>query len=198
MSFTPKVLAFAGSLRKASWNKKLVRIAAEAVRAAGGEVTLVELNDFPLPIFDEDSEARDGLPENARKLKDLMLAHQGFLISSPEYNSSITPLVKNTIDWTSRGRPGETPLACYAGKTAVLISASPGALGGMRALVHLRAILGNIGTLVLPATISIAKAPEAFAEDGSLKDKNQQQKIEKLAAGLVAFLRKHYEPEVPL
>ncbi len=190
MASPPRILAFAGSARKASFNKKLARIAAAAARAAGAEVTLIELEDYPLPLFNQDDEAEHGLPENARKLKDLMLSHQGFLISSPEYNSSITPLLKNTIDWASRPVPGEPPLACFDGKAALLISASPGALGGMRALVHVRAILGNIGTHVLPGTISIAQAHEAFNEDGSLKDPAKQQRIEKLAADLVRFLQK--------
>jgi NAD(P)H-dependent FMN reductase len=195
MSNSPNVLAFAGSLRRDSWNKKLARLAAEAVEQAGGSVTLVELNDYPLPIFNEDDEARDGEPENARRLKDLMRAHQGLLISSPEYNSSITPLVKNTIDWASRPGPGHPALDAFRGKTAVLISASPGALGGMRALVHLRSILGNIGTLVLPNTISITKAHEAF--DGEqLKDPAQQAKLESIASEFVEFLRKHYPEPV--
>jgi NAD(P)H-dependent FMN reductase len=187
---TPKILAFAGSARKASWNKKLVHIAAAGARAAGAEVTLIDLADYPLPLFNEDEEAERGLPENGRKIKDLMLSHQGFLISSPEYNSSITALLKNTIDWASRPIPGEPPLACFTGKVATLISASPGALGGMRALVHVRAILGNIGTLVLPGTISIVKAHEAFAEDGSLKDRQQHERVERLGGELVTFLRK--------
>jgi chromate reductase, NAD(P)H dehydrogenase (quinone) len=185
-----RILAFAGSARKGSFNKMLVRVAAAGARAAGAEVTLVELEDYALPLFNQDDEAEHGLPENARKLKDLMLSHQGFLISSPEYNSSITPLLKNTIDWASRPVAGEPPLACFDGKAALLISASPGALGGMRALVHVRAILGNIGTHVLPGTISISQAHEAFNEDGSLKDPAKQQRVEKLAADLARFLRK--------
>ena len=119
-----------------------------------------------------------------------MLSHQGFLISSPEYNSSITALLKNTIDWASRPVVGEPPLACFTDKVAVLISASPGALGGLRGLVHVRAILGNIGTLVLPDTISIIRAHEAFADDGALKDPKQQQRVEMLGARLAEFLRK--------
>jgi chromate reductase len=187
---SPRILAFAGSARRASWNKKLVHIAAAGARAAGAEVTLIDLAEYPLPLFNEDEEAERGLPENGRKIKDLMLSHQGFLISSPEYNSSITALLKNTIDWASRPVPGEPPLACFTGKVATLISASPGALGGLRALVHVRAILGNIGTLVLPGTISITKAHEAFAEDGSLKDPKQHERVEKLGGELVTFLRK--------
>jgi len=190
MSSPPKILAFAGSARKASWNKKLVRIAAAGARTAGAEVTLIELEDFALPLFNQDDEAAHGLPENARKLKDLMLSHQGFLISSPEYNSSITPLLKNTIDWASRPVKGEPPLACFDGKVALLVSASPGALGGMRGLVTVRSILGNIGTHVLPGTISISQAADAFSDDGSLKDPAKQQRVEKLAGDLVRFLQK--------
>ena len=109
MTTTPKILAFAGSARKESFNKKMVRIAAAGARAAGAEVTVMELEQFRLPLFDQDEEAEHGLPENGRKIKDLMLAHQGFLIAAPEYNSSITPLLKNTIDWASRPVPGEPP-----------------------------------------------------------------------------------------
>jgi chromate reductase len=190
MAFIPKILAFAGSARKSSFNKKLVRIAAAGARVAGADVTLIDLADFPLPVFNEDDEAEHGLPPNGRKIKDLMLSHQGFLISSPEYNSSISGLLKNTIDWASRPVPGEAPLACFANKVAVLMSASPGALGGLRGLVHVRAILGNIDTLALPGTISIAKAFDAFEEDGSLKDKKQQTTVEKLGADLAGMLHK--------
>lgn len=190
MAVTPKILAFAGSTRKDSFNKKLVRIAAAAARSAGAEVTLIDLADYSLPLFNQDDEAERGQPDNARKLKELMKTHHGFLISSPEYNSSITPLLKNTIDWASRSIPGEKPLECFAEKVALLISASPGALGGLRALVHVRAILGNIGTLVLPGTISISQAHEAFAEDGSLKDPKRQATVEKLGADLTVHLRK--------
>jgi NAD(P)H-dependent FMN reductase len=119
-----------------------------------------------------------------------MKSHHGFLISAPEYNSSITPLLKNTIDWVSRPVPGEAPLECFTGKFAVVMSASPGALGGLRGLVHLRAILGNIGTHVLPATHSLAKANEAFEPDGTLKDPARRETIERLGGELVGFLRK--------
>src|ERR1035437_1107676 len=130
-----KILAFAGSLRMGSFNKKLVKIAAEGARKAGAEVTLIDLKDFPLPIFDEDLERSAGLPADGRKLKDLFLAHDALLISAPEYNSSISAVLKNTIDWVSRPVPGEAPLGCFDGKVAGLMSASPGALGGLRGLV---------------------------------------------------------------
>ncbi|MGD9723875.1 MAG: NADPH-dependent FMN reductase [Pirellulales bacterium] len=191
MVTAPKILAFAGSARRASFNKQLVRIAANGALAAGGEVTLVDFRDYPLPLFDQDDEAERGMPEQALRFKELMLSHQGFLISAPEYNSSITPLLKNAIDWASRPVPNEPSLACFTGKVAVLMSASPGALGGLRGLVHVRAILGNIGTLVLPATISIPKAMDAFAEDGSLRDSGKQAAVAQLGAELVSFLQKH-------
>ncbi|MEX2111544.1 MAG: NAD(P)H-dependent oxidoreductase [Pirellulales bacterium] len=190
VTIVPRILAFAGSVRKESFNKKLVQIAATGARAAGAEVMYIDLRDYPLPLFDQDLESEHGLPENAGKLKTLMLSHHGFLISAPEYNSSITPLLKNTIDWASRPVAGEPPLACFSGKAAVIMSASPGALGGLRGLVHLRAILGNIGTHVLPATHSLAKATDAFAADGSLVDRGRHETIEQLGGQLAAFLRK--------
>lgn len=177
-----KVLAFAGSLRKNSYNKKLVKIAAEGARAAGAEVTLLDLKEFPLPVFDEDLESSEGLHPNARKLKDILLAHQAFLISSPEYNSSISGALKNVIDWTSRPVQGEKMLECFQGKVAGLMSASPGGLGGLRGLVHVRAILENIGMIVVPRQVAIASASEAFEADGSLKDKKKQALVEQIGS----------------
>ncbi|MCC6676654.1 MAG: NAD(P)H-dependent oxidoreductase [Phycisphaerales bacterium] len=193
---TPSVLAFAGSLRKESYNKKLVKIAAEGAREAGASVTVIDLADLPLPIFDEDLEQREGLHPNARKLKDYLLAAGGLLISSPEYNSSFSAALKNAIDWASRpttgpdGKP-EKPLECFTGKVCGLVSASPGALGGLRGLVHLRAVLGNIGVIVLPEQVAVVRANEAMDPAGRLKDPKQEAavkavgaKVAKLAARL--------------
>src|SRR5262245_32979393 len=130
----PRILAFAGSTRRDSVNRKLLTIAAEDVRRAGGQVTVVELSDYPMPLLDEDLEAAGGIPEPARRLKKLFLEHDGLLLACPEYNSSITPLLKNVIDWVSRREGTEGALACYKGKTAALISASPSMLGGLRGL----------------------------------------------------------------
>ena len=185
-----RILAFAGSLRKDSYNKRLVRIAAAGATAAGAAVTLLDLRDYPLPLFDEDLEREQGLPDNATTLKRMFIDHDGFLIASPEYNSSITGVLKNTIDWVSRRVEGETPLVAYKGKTAALISASPGALGGLRALVHVRAILGNIGVLVLPTQVAVPKAMEAFDADGKLKDPNLQASIEGLGKSLAQTIVK--------
>jgi chromate reductase len=187
----PKILAFAGSLRKDSYNKKLARTAAEGARGAGADVTLIDLKDFPLPVYDGDLETAEGLPANAKKLKDIFLQHQGLLIASPEYNSSVPGGLKNVIDWVSRtASKDEPPLACFNNKAAVIMSASPGGLGGLRALVHLRAMLGNIGVLVIPQQVAVPRAHEAFNPDNSLKDPKQRVAIEKLGADLTLILMK--------
>ncbi len=190
MSTPPKILAFAGSTRAESYNKKLLKIAIEGARSAGAQVTFLNLHDLPLPLYDSDLEAREGLPLNARKLKELMLEHHGFLISAPEYNSSITGVLKNTIDWASRPAPGEKDLACFIKKVAAIMSASPGALGGLRGLVHVRAILENIHVLVLPQQVSIPKAHEAFDAEDNLKDPKKQAAIQTLGADLASVLAK--------
>jgi chromate reductase, NAD(P)H dehydrogenase (quinone) len=185
-----KILAFAGSARKDSWNKKLVKIAAEGARTAGAEVTDLDLGDLPLPLYDEDLEKAEGLPANALKLKAMMKAHQGFLIACPEYNSSITPLLKNAIDWASRPEPNEPSLICFKDKVAVLMSASPGGLGGLRGLVHVRSILSNIGGLVLPDQKAIRNAHQVFDENGNLQDETQQTAIMQLGSKLAAVTAK--------
>jgi len=177
MSNKPKLLVFAGSLRKDSHNKKLVKIAEAGAREAGADTTYIDLAHLQLPIYNQDDEDASGLPDGARKLKDLMLNHDGFLIAAPEYNSSITAALKNAIDWASRPAQAEGNLACFKGKVVGLMSASPGALGGLRGLVHVRAIFNNIFSLVIPEQVAVSKANEAFADDGSLKDAKQQQAV---------------------
>lgn len=186
----PKILAFAGSTRTDSFNKKLIRIAVSGASDAGADVTTIDLRDFHMPLYDGDLEQNEGLPQNVQKLKELMLSHQGFLISAPEYNSSITGVLKNTIDWTSRQSENETPLDCYKGKVAGIMSASPGGLGGLRGLVHVRAILENMGVLVIPEQIAVSAAHEAFDVDNLLKDKKQEEKVKKIGANLTKILAK--------
>lgn len=181
----PKILAFAGSTGSTSFNKRLVKVAAAAARAAGADVTEVDLKDYPLPLYDSDLEARDGLPASAKKLQELMKAHRGLLISSPEYNSSISGVLKNAIDWLTRTEKAEPSLACFEGKVCALLAASPGALGGLRGLVTVRSILSNIKVLVLPDQVAVGKAHEAFGDDGKLKDNKQQKAVDALAAELV-------------
>jgi NAD(P)H-dependent FMN reductase len=181
----PAVLVFAGSTREGSFNRVLARLGAAAVDRAGGAATLLELRDYPLPLFDQDLEAREGLPANALRLKEAFLAHRGLLIACPEYNSSITPLLKNSLDWVSRKAGNEGPLAGFDGKVAALLSASPGALGGLRGLVTVRSILGNIRVTMLPDQLAVPTAHEAFDGAGELKDAGKRAALDALAGKLV-------------
>jgi chromate reductase, NAD(P)H dehydrogenase (quinone) len=185
-----RILAFAGSTRGGSFNKKLIKIAAAGASAAGAEVTLIDLRDYSMPLYDGDLEASEGLPDNAHLLRRLFFTHDGLLVACPEYNSSISGVLKNTIDWVSRPRPDEPDLACFTGKVAAIMSASPGNLGGLRGLVTVRSILSNIGVLVLPGQIATPKAAEAFDADGSLKDKARHAQVEALGRRLVEMLMK--------
>jgi len=169
-----KLLFFAGSARKDSLNKKLVKLAVDKAQDAGADVTHIDLRDFEMPIYDGDCEDEKGVPENAIKLKKLFIEHDGFFISCPEYNSSIPPLVKNTIDWVSRPHEeNEGSLIAYKGKVAALGAVSPGGIGGMRGLVPLRMLLGNIGVLVSPSQVAVGNGFQAFDNDGALKDDRQ-------------------------
>ncbi len=186
---TPKILAFSGSLRAESFNQKLVTLAADFARAAGAEVTLISLRDFRLPLFDQDLESAEGMPAAGRELKALFAAHDGLIIASPEYNSMITPALKNAIDWVSRVTgPDEPMLSALKGKSAAILSASPGGYGGARSLGFLRPFLENIGISVLPEQVSVPTAHEAFTADGSLSDAGQLESVRLLAESLVAGL----------
>jgi len=186
---TPKILALAGSLRTESLNKKLIRVGVEGAKAAGADVTLIDLRDHPVPVYDGDLEAA-GMPGNVLALKKLFQEHHGLLIASPEYNGSIPGPLKNVIDWVSRSAPGERPLASFADKVAALLSASPGGAGGMRALVHLRASLTHINVLVIPQQVSVSRANEAFNPDGSFKDGKQQASVHNVAKKLAETIAK--------
>jgi len=189
MSTKPKILAFAGSARKDSFNVKLMRVAASIAEENGAEVTVVDFRDLEMPLYDGDIENANGLPESAKRFKKLMKEHHGFLIASPEYNSSISPLLKNAIDWASRPEEGEKPLEAFLGKTAGLLSASPGGLGGLRGLVTLRSILGNIQVLVLPQQFALSTAHEAFDEVGALRDAKQSERVAQVVVSLIETTR---------
>lgn len=180
-----RILAFAGSARRDSLNRKLLAVVVEATRAAGGDVTLVDLNDYALPLYHGDLEERDGLPDNARKLIELVLKHDALLIASPEYNSMITPLLKNTIDWCTRG--DDNP---FIGKVVAVVSASPGQFGGVRSMQMARALLTHLGAHVIPAQCVLPKADEAFDENGKLRDARTQKAAEKVARELVTTAAK--------
>jgi len=169
-----KLLFFAGSARKDSINKKLAKLAADTAKDAGAEVTYVDLRDYEMPLYDGDGEEQGGLPENAKKLKKLFAEHDGFFIASPEYNSSMPPLVKNTVDWLTRPHEENEPsLIAFKGKVAALGAVSPGGLGGLRGLVPLRMLLGNIGVMVIPSQVAVGSGFQAFGEDGGLNDERQ-------------------------
>ena len=187
----PRILAFAGSSRRDSFNKRLLKIAASGAEAAGAYVTRIDLADYPMPLFNQDLESEQGIPENALQFKRLLIDHDAFIIASPEYNSAFSPLLKNVIDWASRAESDdEPPLMAFQGKTAVILAASPGALGGLRGLVFLRMLLANIGVTVLPEQQAIPQAFKAFNEDGSLVDDRKQQSVMALGKKLAVTVGK--------
>ncbi len=181
----PKILAFSGSAREKSYNQRLVEYAARKAEAAGAEVTLINLGDFPMPIMNEDLEREEGQPEHGTRLKKLMIEHDAFLIACPEYNRSITPLLKNAIDWASRRVGDEPPLVAYKGKLAAIISASPGGLGGLRSLMHVREILVNLGVLVIAEQHAVSRAGSAFDDSGELANDSDAERIDAIAKRLV-------------
>jgi NAD(P)H-dependent FMN reductase len=173
-----RLLFLAGSARKASTNKLLAAVAASTAKAQGVDVTLIDLKDFEMPLYDGDLEEEGRLPENAKRLKQLFVEHNGIFIASPEYNSSISHLLKNALDWISRPQSdGEPPLWAYNGKVMAIASVAPGALGGLRGLVPLRMMLGNIGVAVVPNQVAISNGFNAFDDAGGLKDEQQSQML---------------------
>lgn len=186
----PKVLAFSGSARKASFNQRLVRNAARAAEDAGAEVTVINLVDFPMPIMNQDLEAEQGQPEHGTRLKNLFIEHDAILLAAPEHNSSITALLKNAIDWVSRRVGDEAPLVAFKGKPVAIMSASPGRLGGLRGLVHVRSILSNLGMLVLPNQHAVSSAGSAFDDDGELANDADQKRVREIASRLVEITKK--------
>ncbi|HEV2957054.1 MAG TPA: NAD(P)H-dependent oxidoreductase [Xanthobacteraceae bacterium] len=187
----PKVLVFSGSIRTGSFNARLAALAAKEIARAEAEVTRISLLDFPLPLYDGDHEARSGAPENAVKLKRMFCAHQGVFIASPEYNASLTPLLKNAIDWISRVRENkEPPLSAYRNRVFALGAASNGTLGGMRSIMALRQALElGCGALVIPEQIAVREASHAFDENDELKDERSAALLRTLARRLVELAR---------
>jgi len=189
MSDAPRILALAGSLRAGSFNRRLLAVAADGARAAGADVTGVDLRDFPLPVYDADLESASGLPPAALALKERFRAAEGLLVASPEYNAAISGTLKNVFDWVSRPAPGEKPLACFKGKVAALCAASTGALGGIRGLASVRLILGNLGVVLLPDQVALPKAAEAFDDDGNVVDPARRKSLSELGAALARATR---------
>lgn len=185
----PRILMLAGSARRDSTNKKLAAAAAKKAAALGAEVDLIDPADFPIPLYDGDLEA-EAFPPEVTELRQRMEAADALLFASPEYNGSITPLLKNLIDWTSRPEDGKAEgLAAYQGKVAAIVATSPGGLGGLRGLVHVRAILSGIGVLVVPGDLAVGNGFEAFADDGSLQDEGMDLRLQDLVDRLVQTTR---------
>ena len=165
----PKILVFPGSNRQGSFNARLADAAAQELAARQADVTRISLADYPLPIMDEDLQDRDGIPENAMKLARMIASHDGVFLACPEYNSSIQPLLKNTIDWVSRvSKDGERPLRAWRGRIVALGSASDGQFAGVRGLYHVRSVLMNVGAQIVTEQCSVSRASTAFTEDGRI------------------------------
>ncbi len=183
----PKILVFAGSIRTASFNAKLAALATKELAFLNVDVTRISLADFPLPIYDGDTEAQSGPPQNAVKLKRLFGIHHGVFIASPEYNASVTPLLKNTLDWISRVRePPDPPLAAYKRRVFALGAASNGTYGGYRSLIALRHVLElGCGALVLPDQIAVREAATAFDGLDNLRDEANANRLRTVLGNLV-------------
>jgi len=180
-----KALVFAASTRTDSLNRRLARFAASELEREGIEVTLIDLRDYSMPIYDGDLEAQSGLPPAAQVLKSLVQQHDALVIASPEYNGSIPAVLKNTLDWVSRPQSGERPGAAFRGKTAIIMSASPGSGGGRRGLHHLREVLQHVGMSVHSAEISVPRAHEAFDRDGRLLHDSSVEELRQVARELL-------------
>ena len=187
-----RLLFFAGSTREGSYNKKLALLGRHIADANGIEAVFVDLKDYPMPLYNGDLEAKDGPPEKAREFKALLQEYQGVFIASPEYNSGITPLLKNTIDWVTRVKAkGETGLEVYKTRVFAVSGASPGGYGAMRSLLQLRQILEvGVGATVIPQQIAVPRAMDAFDTDGSLKDKGQQELCKTVVEALAIAAKK--------
>ncbi|HWV43758.1 NAD(P)H-dependent oxidoreductase [Pseudorhodoplanes sp.] len=189
----PKILVFAGSIRTGSMNGQLAALAAKEFALAGADVTRISLLDYPMPLYDGDLESRSGPPAPAVSLKRMIEQHQGVFIASPEYNASVTPLLKNTLDWVSRVRDGnEAPLAAYRNRAFALGGASNGGYGAMRSLMALRQVLEQgCGALVIPDQIAVARAGEAFDEMDNFRDEANSKRLKAVVKSLIEFAR-HY------
>ena len=185
---TPKILVFAGSLRTGSFNVQLAAAAAKVLALQGAEVTRISLADYPLPLVDENLLNDKGVPENAMKLGRLIDAHDGVFIATPEYNSSLPPLTKNTIDWvslisTDKGKP----LKPWRKKPVAIGAASDGKLGGIRGLYHLRAVLMNVGAEIMTDQVGVSQASRAFDDMGMLKDDMGRPLLDNTCRSLIEY-----------
>ena len=181
-----KILVIPGSLRTGSHNVRLAAVAAHAFAQAGVEVTRISLADFPLPIYDGDLQAKSGVPKNAVNLKRMMAAHHGILLVSPEYNSSVPPLVKNTIDWITRVQdPHESRGQVFRDRPFAIAAASEGRLGGTRALAALRLILAACHAAVIPNQLALSFADQAYDDMDRLKSQADSDGLKQMVRQLI-------------
>lgn len=185
LSAETKVLAFSGSLREGSLNKKLVIEASEIARQMGAKVTVINISDYTAPLYDGDLEAKSGMPAKAKQLRQLMIESNAIMIASPEYNGSLSAALKNVIDWASRSEDGKPSREAFKGKKFALMSASPGAGGGARGLAHLRSIIENVGGTVIQKEVIVPNSFEAFGADGKLKNQQTKQELKQLVQQLL-------------
>jgi chromate reductase len=179
-----KVLAFAGSTREGSYNKQLISEAAATAREMGATVTVIDLKDYPMPIYEADLEKADGMPENTKKLRHIMMAHDAMIIASPEYNHSIPALLKNALDWCSRSEDGQSSKAAFKGKKVAILCATPRKNGGIYALSNLRIILEDVGARVLQTQLGIPRIHEPTPEKEANKVATLKQIVEELLEGV--------------
>ena len=191
MTRSPKILAFAGSLREHALSKRVLKIAIKGAEKAGAEVTYVDLRDYPMPIYNLDEHEKNGFDEKALAFQALLTQHDGFLIASPEYNGSLPAALKNAIDWASRPSDKYPRSAVFSGKFAAMMSSSPGSLGGVRSLSHLRGVLTSISVNVLPQEIAVPFAEGKFiGNDEEMIDEIMKARLEELGALLVEILKR--------
>lgn len=189
----PRILVFAGSARKDALSKRVARAAVTALAEAGAQPQLIDLNDYHAPLYHGDREAESGVPDEIVRLTALIGASDGLLIATPEYNGSMPPLLVNTLDWISRifAAPGRRAgLEILAATPVAIVGSSPGALGGLRSLFHLRDLLGNLGMLVCPKQLAIGRANEAVSAEGVLADERQRAALLGVAKDLVHVVTK--------
>jgi NAD(P)H-dependent FMN reductase len=191
MTKRPKILAFAGSLRKHSFNRRVLRAAVAGAEKAGAEVTFVDLRDYPMPVYNQDDQEAFGFDGNALKFQRLIYEHEGLLIASPEHNGSFPAALKNVIEWASRRNDSYEGGRVFPGKVAAVMTASPNTFGGVRALVHLRGVLTCVGVHVLPVEVAVPFVGDKFDGDGEeMTEERTRQALEALGASLVEMLKK--------
>lgn len=182
----PRILALAGSRRSGSYNERLLRAAARGAQSLDVDISFLDWESYPMPLFDDDE---GPMPDSVLAFREQLKAHQGLLVSCPEYNSSLTPLLKNAIDWASQALPDEPPHFCFRNKVVALLSASPGRLGGLRGLGHVRDIFTHLGATVLAEQYALPEASRAFDDTGTITDEASRNAAEAIGARLAQVVR---------